>query len=71
MEYARKITPPSDINQIYLVGRYELLKHLRSKRLFGIVALEIIIIVLFLAIPPLTGNDYNSDPAGFAGNFYS
>lgn len=70
MEYGRKITPPSDVDQIYLVGKYELLKHLRSKRLYGILALEIIIIVLFLAVPPLTGNDYNSDPAGFAGDFF-
>lgn len=71
MEYSRKITPPSDINQIYLIGRYEFLKHLRSKRLYGILALEILIIVLFLAIPPLTGHDYKSDPASFAEDFYS
>jgi len=71
MEYTTKNAPPSDVNQMYMVGRYELLKHLRSKRLYGIIIMEILIVVLMLAVPPLAGHDYQDDPAMFAGNFFN
>ncbi|MDD1773699.1 MAG: ABC transporter permease [Methanomassiliicoccales archaeon] len=60
---------PSDLEQSGIVTRYELLKHLRSRRLLGIFILEFVIIALILVIPPLQGEDYPSDPAKFAGMF--
>ncbi|MDD1767198.1 MAG: ABC transporter permease [Methanomassiliicoccales archaeon] len=60
---------PSDFVQTGTVARYELLKHLRSKRLLGIFVLEFAIIALIMVIPPLQGHDYPSDPADFAKMF--
>lgn len=70
MEYATKVSPPKDINQVYLIGKYELLKHLRSKRFYGILAIEFVVIILILALPPLLGEEYRSDPAGFAEDYF-
>lgn len=64
-----KLRLPSDLSQTGTVARYELLKHLRSKRLLGIFALEIIIVILIMAIPPLRGREYPSDPADFVQMF--
>jgi len=71
MEGEMKYRPPSDARQVYLVGRYELLKHLRSKRLIGMLVIELAVFLLILAIPPLLGHDYKTDPASFAEDFYS
>jgi len=71
MECTIRTRPPSDVNQMYLIGKYELLKHLRSRRLLGILIIEVIIFLLIMVIPPLAGRDYASDPAEFAGTFYA
>jgi len=62
---------PSDASQLVSVTKYELLKHLRSKRLLGILAISIIIFALMLAVPPLTGYEYKSEAAAFAEDFFS
>jgi len=71
MDREMKFSPPSDMDQIYLVGRYELLKHLRSRRLLGMLVIEVVVFILILAIPPLLGRDYRTDPAAFAQDYYS
>lgn len=71
MEGEMKYRPPSDAKQVYLVGRYELLKHMRSKRLIGMLVIELAVFILILAVPPLLGRDYKTDPASFAEDFYS
>ena len=69
MSEETNLTLPSDLAQSGIVARYELLKHLRSRRLLGIFILEFAIIALILVIPPLQGQDYPSDSAKFAGMF--
>ncbi len=64
-----RYTLPSDISQSITVARYEMLKHLRSKRLLGLFALELVIIILILIVPPAVGRDYPSDPADFEKMF--
>jgi ABC-2 type transport system permease protein len=49
---------PSDLSQILTVTRYETLKYLRSKRIYGIAVIVILIFVAYLAVPPLLGDDY-------------
>ncbi len=70
MEEHQQVQPPEDLSQACIVTRYELLKHLRSKRLWGILIIEAIILVLILAVPPLAGSDYSSNPADFAQDFF-
>jgi len=60
---------PSDFRQVAIVTRYELHKHIRSRRIVGMLIIEALVIVLLLAVPPLTGHPYQSDPAGFISNF--
>lgn len=69
MTEEKNITLPSDVAQSMIVARYEFLKHIRSRRLLGIFALEFAIIMLIMVIPPLQGHDYPSDPADFAQMF--
>jgi len=61
--------PPSDISQSFIVARYELLKHLRSRRLIGIGVVLVAVLALITAIPPAFGDDYSNDPADFAGSY--
>jgi ABC-2 type transport system permease protein len=60
---------PSDMNQVMLVARYDIYKHLRSKRLLGLLIVEAVLLVLILALPPLLGSQYNKNPDGFMNNF--
>jgi len=60
---------PSDISQAIIVARYDVHKHLRSKRLLGIVAIMILLVVLNMVIPPLLGEDYSDSPSEFAQGF--
>jgi ABC-2 type transport system permease protein len=52
------IALPSDIAQMLTVTRYEVLKHMRSKRIYGIVVIMVLIFVAYLAVPPILGDDY-------------
>ena len=62
---------PSDMNQVMLVARYDIYKHLRSKRLLGLLIVEALLLVLILALPPLLGNEYNKSPDGYMSSFTS
>lgn len=55
--YARRL--PTDVEQIPIVWRYELLKYLRSKRLVGSVVIAAVVIALIFVIPPATGSPYS------------
>ena len=59
---------PGDINQVGTVVKYELLKYLRSRRLFILLILIVLINSLFLVIPPATGSQYPKDPTEFTQN---
>ena len=60
---------PSDMRQILLVTRYDIYKHLRSRRLLGLLIVEVLLLVLILALPPLLGSEYNKNPDGFLSSF--
>ncbi len=64
-----KRNPPSDLKQLMFVTRYDIYKHLRSRRLLGFLVLETILLLLILALPPLLGHHYNNDPNGFISTF--
>jgi ABC-2 type transport system permease protein len=57
------------MKQVVLVARYDIYKHLRSRRLLGFLVLEALLLILILALPPLLGHNYNMDPNGFMSNF--
>ena len=50
--------PPSDLSQMVTVVKYELLKHTRSRRLVGSIAVIVLIIALIYVIPPALDNPY-------------
>ncbi len=49
---------PSDMAQVPIVWRYELLKYLRSKRIVAAVAIVLLIMALIYVIPPALGHPY-------------
>jgi ABC-type transport system involved in multi-copper enzyme maturation permease subunit len=50
---------PSDISQVPIVWRYEILRYLRSRRLMATLAIVGVIILLIYLIPPLSGSSYS------------
>jgi len=62
---------PSDLQQIVTVTRYDIFKHLRSRRLIGLLIIEVVLIVLLLIVPPAVGNPYPKDPAQFVSSITS
>lgn len=60
--------PPSDLQQVRTVFRYDILKHFRSRRLLGMLAIEAVIVVLITAL--LAGQPstpFNQTIGGYAG----
>lgn len=55
--YARRL--PSDVEQVPIVWRYELLKYFRSRRMIGSVVIAAVVIALIFIIPPVAGSPYN------------
>lgn len=64
-------TPPSDINQVGVVVKYEVLKYLRSKRLMGLIIIEALVLLLLTVLPPLLGNDYATNADAFINGYTS
>lgn len=62
---------PSDIEQIPIVWRYELLKYLRSKRLLASIVIVLVVLVLINFLPPALDVPYSGtadhDEVGFLG----
>ena len=50
---------PSDLAQIPIVWRYELLKYLRSWRLVASIAISVAVLALIYLLPPLLGTPYS------------
>ena len=59
---------PSDLNQLLSITRYDIFKHLRSRRLVAIFIIEAIILALMLSLPALLGRPYPTDPTEFVRN---
>jgi ABC-2 type transport system permease protein len=64
-------TPPSDVNQVGVVVKYEVLKYLRSKRLLGLIIIEALVLLLITVLPPLLGNDYATNADAFINGYMS
>lgn len=62
---------PSDLQQIVTVAKYDVLKHLRSKRLLGLLIIEALLLGLTFALPILLGADPAEDPADYMSAFVS
>ncbi len=62
-------TLPSDLEQVKVVAKYDVMKHLRSKRLLGMITIEILVLVLITAIPPLSGSAYPTDANVFINRY--
>ena len=60
---------PSDLQQILTVARYDVLKHLRSRRLLGLLALEAVLIGLTFGLPLLLGAETSDDPTEYMSGF--
>jgi ABC-2 type transport system permease protein len=56
---------PSDMAQVVTVARYDIFKHLRSRRLIAIFIIEVAILAVMLALPAILGRPYPEDPAVF------
>jgi ABC-2 type transport system permease protein len=61
----------TDLKQIGIVMRYELLKHLRRRRLIAVLAITLIVSSLQLAVPPAFNIAYPEEPKSFAESFLS
>jgi ABC-2 type transport system permease protein len=59
---------PSDMAQITTVARYDIFKHLRSRRLIAIFVIEAVILAVMMALPAILGQPYPDDPAEFVRN---
>jgi len=60
---------PSDLQQVLTVAKYDVLKHLRSKRLLGLLVLEGLLLGLTFAMPILLGADTTDDPSDYMSTF--
>ncbi|HTY46484.1 MAG TPA: ABC transporter permease [Methanomassiliicoccales archaeon] len=69
MAASYKFKAPADPEQVVLVTRYELYKHIRSRRLIGILVIEALVLGLILALPAITGKPYPNDSARFIERF--
>jgi len=61
---------PSDVAQIGIVAKYDVLKYLRSRRLLGMVAIVVLVILLITALPPLLDESYPDGADAFM-NMYA
>jgi len=60
---------PSDVVQIGVVAKYEVLKYLRSARLLGMIAVVALVILLITALPLLLGEPYPEDADAFTSTY--
>ncbi|MCG7844694.1 MAG: ABC transporter permease, partial [Methanomassiliicoccales archaeon] len=60
---------PSDMTQVITVAKYDILKHLRSKRLFGLLVIEGLLLGLMFALPILLNVSTTDDPAKYMSSF--
>ena len=60
---------PSDLQQVMTVAKYDVLKHLRSKRLLGLLVLEGLLLALTFGLPIALGADAAEDPTDYISGF--
>jgi len=60
---------PSDLQQVMTVAKYDVLKHLRSKRLLGLLVLEGLLLALTFGLPIALGADAAEDPTDYISAF--
>lgn len=60
---------PSDLAQVLTVARFDVLKHLRSKRLLGLLVLEAIIMGLIFIVPILLDQPTPEEPEDYISNY--
>jgi ABC-2 type transport system permease protein len=63
-----KVEVPSDTEQVFLVAKYDILKHIRSKRLLAIGIILGLILVLITFVGVYTGRNQH-DVAAFVGTY--
>jgi len=68
MDINRYIPVVDDFKNMYLTIKFELLKHIKRKRILITLILAILIPLIFYIIPPLLGHDYASTANGFAAS---
>ncbi len=68
MDLNRYLPVADDFRNIYLTIKFELLKHIRRKRILITLILAILIPLIFYIIPPLLGRDYSLTANGFANS---
>jgi len=54
--------PPSDLEQVWIVARYDIMKQIRRKRLLGMIIIIILMAVVSVVINPLAGIPYSQEP---------
>ncbi|GAG50560.1 unnamed protein product, partial [marine sediment metagenome] len=57
-----------DFKNTYLTIKFELLKHIKRKRILITLIIAILIPLIFFAVPPLLGLDYADTANGFASS---
>ena len=62
---------PSDLGQVPVIWRYELLKYLRSRRLLASLAIVLILLSLLNFLPPALGHPYSGSTEGAEVDFIS
>jgi len=60
---------PSDLAQVMIVAKYDVLKHFRSKRLIGLLILEALVLALAALLPIALDVTTSDDPATYMSNY--
>jgi len=68
MDVKRFIPGLDDIKNLYLTLQFELLKHIKRRRILLTLILAILIPLIFFIVPPLLGQDYADTANGFANS---
>ena len=68
MDVNRYILGVDDFKNMYLTIKFELLKHVKRKRILITLILAILIPLIFFTVPPLLGQDYADTANGFAAS---
>lgn len=68
MDVNRYIPGVDDFKNMYLTIRFEMLKHIKRKRILVTLILAILIPLIFFIVPPLLGQGYAATANGFAAS---
>ena len=68
MDVNRYILGVDDFKNMYLTIKFEMLKHIKRKRILVTLILAILIPLIFFTVPPILGHDYANTANGFAAS---